>query len=178
MISQSEKYSHIQASGEDISSVVRGISAEALCKVLLNKYELNNVQKGQYYPVNNYLSLLYDIEKRMPAVLKNIGKSIISEALFPPDVTIFEEALVAADTGYYMNHLGAEKDEIGHYLFEKKSEKHFHMIVDSPYPCIFDEGVILGIAEKFNEEISLKHDGDACRSKGDQQCNYHIEIKG
>lgn len=178
MVSQSEKYRHIQVSGDDISSVVRGISADALCKVLLNRYDLNNAQKGQYYPMNNYLSLLYDIEEKMPAVLKNIGKSIISEALFPPDVTNFEEALMVADTGYNMNHLGSEEDEIGHYLFEKKSEKRFHMIVDSPYPRIFDEGVILGIAEKFNSVISLKHDDDACRSKGDQRCNYHIEIKG
>ena len=124
MVSQkSETYRHILVSGEDISSVVRGISANALCKVLLNKYDLINVQKGQYYPMNNYLSLLYGVEERMSAVLKNIGKSIISEALFPPDVTNFEEALMAADTGYNMNHQGAEKDEIGHYLFEKKSEK-------------------------------------------------------
>ncbi len=176
MVWQTENYSHIQVSGEDISTVIKGISARGLSATLLEKYGLNNVQKGQYYPLNKYLLLLFDIEERMPTVLKNIGKHIISEALFPPDVTNFEQALRTSDAGYYMNHKGAENDEIGHYLFKKQSEKCFHLIVDCPYPCIFDEGVILGIAQKFNTNISIKHLNKSCRRNSDPECTYLIEI--
>ena len=173
-----EKYCHIQVSGEDISSVISGISASSLSRVLLAKYGLTDVQRGGLYPMASYLRLLHDLEVKMPTVLKNIGKSIIDEALFPPDVKSFEQAMVVADQGYYMNHQGAKPDEIGHYAFEKKTSRHFVMTVDSPYPCLFDEGVILGIARRFQAVISLRHGDDQCRRKGSVRCLYDIDVKG
>ncbi len=176
MVQQTDVYGHIQVSGEDITAVIKGITATTLCNVLLAKYDLHNVQKGQFYPLGDYLSLLSELEERMPTVLRSIGKHIISEALFPPAVEDFEQALEVADTGYYMNHPGAEQDEIGHYLFKRQSDPDLHMIVDAPYPCAFDEGVILGMAARFNVVISLKHYDGRCRSKSDSRCHYRIEI--
>jgi hypothetical protein len=172
-----KNYSHIEVAGEAILPVINAITAKTLCRLLLRKYSLNDVQKGFFYPLDKYLSLLHDIEKRMPATLKKIGMFIMSEAIFPPDITSFEQGLMLSDQAYYMNHKGVRKDEIGHYHFKKISDKTFSMSASSLYPCIFDQGVFIGIAQKFNTVISVKHNSDNCRSKGDPQCDYHISIR-
>ena len=177
MSSSEGQYSHLQVAGEGILPVVKAISAEALAKVLLGKYGLKNVQAGQLYPMESYLALLNEMERRMPTVLKSIGTFIMTEALWPPDITSLEAALSATDVAYYMNHPGAKEGEIGHYLSEKISDKVILMPVSCPYPCVFDQGIILGMAQKFQVLVSVEHADDACRSKGDPQCNYRIEIK-
>ncbi len=171
-----DKYSHIQVSGDGIMPVIRAITAEALCNVLLSKYELENVQKGQFYPMYNYLKLLHDINKRMPNVLKAIGEFICQETILPPKITSFEQILMTLDKVYYMNHLGNNEDEIGHWQYEKQSDTDYFMHDSKPYPCIFSEGILTGFANKFNVKITLTHVDEKCRNKGDQQCIYHIHI--
>ncbi len=173
---QTEAYSHIEVSGDDISAVVRGISSDPLRKIILGKYDLENVEKGEYYPMDRYLSLLYEIEEKMPSVLRNIGRHVIQEAILPDGITAFDQALEVADTAYHLNHRGAGKDEIGHYRFERQPDRSLHMIVDSPYPCLFDEGVILGIADKFGAKINITHHDGTCRKTSDPHCHYSIEI--
>ena len=177
MSPHSNQYSHIEVLAEGILPVIKGMRAKALAKVLLAKHDLEDVREGQLYPQKNYLSLLDDIEIKMPGVLRNIGKAMMSQAIFPPNIKSFEEVLMVTDQAYYMNHRGAKKGEIGHYNCEKISEKVFLMSVSCPYPCIFDQGIILGMAEKFQVRVSIEHEDETCRSKGDPQCNYRIEIK-
>jgi len=178
MILDKDKYGQIEVAGEAIMSVISGISGEALSKVLLAKYRLDDVQPGQFYPMKSYLALLHDVENRMPLVLKRIGEFISREAILPPDITSLDQFLSIMDQAYYMNHRGYKGEEIGHYRYEKQSDEAFLMTVSIPYPCVFDQGIFHGFAKKFGATISLEHADDACRSKGDPQCNYRIRLKG
>jgi predicted hydrocarbon binding protein len=178
MILNKDQYGQIEVAGEAILPVIRGISGEALSKALLAKYSLNDVQPGQFYPITSYLGLLYDIEKKMPLVLKRIGEFMSREAILPPNLTSFDQFLSMMDQAYYMNHRGYQEEEIGHYRFEKQSDEVFQMTVSIPYPCVFDQGIFHGFAKKFGMTISLDHADDACRSKGDPQCTYRIHLKG
>ena len=101
----------------------------------------------------------------------------MQEAIFPPGIDTFEKAMMLTDQAYYMNHSENKGDEIGHYQFQKNSNTSFNMIVSCPYPCIFDQGIILGMADKFNTTIVLNHANQSCRAKGDSLCNYQIEVK-
>ncbi|MCP4599388.1 MAG: hypothetical protein GY847_02440 [Proteobacteria bacterium] len=176
MIFQGDQYSHIEVAGEGIIPVLRAISAEALCKILLVNYGLEAVQPGQYCSLRNYLALLHEIEKRMPTVLNNIAELISEEALFPPTISTFEKALLAAEQFYYMNHRGFKEGEIGFIHCEKKKDQEFLITFATPYPCIFDRGVIIGLSKKFGVKIFMDHTDEKCRSKGDPQCNFQIQV--
>lgn len=178
MVLDKDKYGQIEVSGEIIMSVIRGISGKALSKILLAKHGLNDVQPGQFYPVVSYLGLLHDIEKKMPLVLKRIGEFISREGIHPPHLTSLEQFLSVMDQGYYMNLRGYQGDEMGHYRYEKQSNEVFLMTVSTPHPCVYNIGVFHGFAKKFGVTISLDHANDACRSKGDPQCTYRIQING
>jgi hypothetical protein len=166
--------SNIEISGTGIWPVVRAIRAEALCKVLLEKHGLTDVQRGVFYPLNNYLSLLDDMAKRMPKMLRKVGTFIMSEVTFPPSMTCFEDALRSTDEAYLGNHRGFEPDELGHYHFRKISEKAYLMSVACPFPCMFDQGVFLGMAQSFDTKIHIEHDATTCRRNGGTQCDYYI----
>ena len=177
MISPDNSYSCIEVTGDAIYPVIQAIPADALSKSLLIKHGLDNTQKGKYYPLNKYLSLLHDIEIRIPSLLREIGAFIIQEAIFPPGIDSFERALASTDQAYHINHIGFKKDEIGHYNFKKISEVLYLMSVSCPYPCEFDQGIILGMAQKFNVSVTVGHSSDICRINGAPQCDYQISIK-
>jgi len=172
-----ERFSHIEVAGNAILPLVRAITVDALTKALLNKVGLSDIQPSQFYPLSSHLTLLADVDRRMPTVLKRAGEFIASEALFPPEIQTFEHFLAAINTVYLLQHRGYEEGEIGQYKFSKESDTVFIMVDDIPYPCRFDEGMYLGFAKRFGVGISLEHQGDSCRRKGDKQCSFRIELK-
>ncbi len=97
MISGQKNYRHIKISGDAIYPVIRAISSDELCKSFFDKHGLTGIQKGIFYPIENYLSLLNEIERRMPILLKRIGMFIMSEAIFPPGINSFKDALMQTD---------------------------------------------------------------------------------
>ncbi len=176
MISKNLDYSHVEVAGDAIFPVIKAITAEALCKTLLEKNSLVNIQKGSYYPLDKYIFLLRDIEKRMPTVLKKIGEHIMNEAIFPSDISSFEQALMSADQAYLMNHKNVINDEIGHYYYKKLPDGKYLFSVSTLYPCVFTEGIIIGMAKKFETNITIIHTSEQCKSKGDFQCDYEISV--
>jgi len=167
---------HVEVTGEVVATFRRAVSGEGLINVLLKKYKLTDVEKGQFCPLEDYLSLLNDLEKRMPTVLRSAGKFISFEALLPPDFQSLEVGLMFLNVAYNMNHRGAQPGEIGQYACEKKSDSLFEMYSSIPYPCTFDEGIFSGFAQKFDETISIEHMDESCRAKGDEYCKYKIEL--
>ncbi len=166
------QFSHLEITSEAVNPVLRTISLEYFQKKLLHKFGMDEeIKDGGFHNMTNYLGLLHEVAKK-PNVLKQIGTHIFTEAKFPPQISNFEQALTSVDTAYYMNHRNLKGEEIGHYKFEKKSEKEFFMICDNPYPCDFDMGIILGIAAKFEVKIGLEHADKECRKDGAGQCKY------
>jgi hypothetical protein len=176
MLYTTKGLNHVKISGDAILPVVRAFSLQFLSRKLLSKYQLEDVDKGNFYNMQNYLELLHEVEENMPRMLFKIGKHIFTEAVFPPQVTTFEQGLSVVDQAYYMNHMYNEGEEIGHYHYEKLAENKYKMTVTCPYPCDFDQGIIEGIATKFNRRVSIKHDNYNCRQKEDHQCDYIVEV--
>ena len=177
MSADDDRYTHIEVAGEAILPFVRAISAEALTKTLLQKAGLSDVQPGVFYPLSAHLTLLSDVDRRMPTVLKNAGTFIASEAIFPPEIQTFQDFLAAINTVYLMQHRGYAEGEIGHYEYIKESDTVFRMVDDIPYPCRYNEGMYLGFAKRFGVDITLEHIGTSCRRKGDETCSIRIELK-
>jgi hypothetical protein len=176
MTSKESRYSHIEVSGEGICPVLRAIRAEALCKVLLAKHGLKDVRKGDWYPVTSYLGLLYDMAERMPRMLRKVGTFIMTEIILPPGLDSFEIALREMHATYMANHRGVQSDEFGGYDFRQESDGVYRVSCSIPYPCTFVEGIIYGMAKKFNTSIHIEHATTLCRANGDDQCDYRITV--
>ncbi len=169
-----EKYSQVEVSGDAIYPIIIGLESNALCKSLMAKFNLEGVEKGQYYPLANWLALVHDIDQRMPTVLKEMGKYIFAEAMFPETMD-FEQVLMMTHQAYYMNHRGCQEGEIGYYKCKKVSDGEYLMEVVNPYPCLFNTGLFLGYADYFKQKISIEHADNLCFRKGDEICNYSIK---
>lgn len=178
----------IEVSGDVIHSVTSALKLKFLKDKLLLKYGLSNVEKGKFYPLGDYLSLLTDVRAEMPTSLKGIGRSIFSQAIWPPHLNSLEKVLLAIDVAYHMNHkkngatmfnpaTGAMTEGIGHYRTTKVSDKVFRIEVDNPYPCDFDIGLLEGIGDSFKAAVTVEHEGTFCRNSGMAKCIYKINIR-
>jgi hypothetical protein len=177
MTSKEDSYSHITVVGEVIMTVIKSIESDALCEILLARNGLKNVRAGELYPMTKWAGLLFDLERKMPTVCKKAGELIVSTVPLPPHIAGFEQMLAMHNKAYYMNHIGAREGEIGFFKWEKKAEKEFSCVSNVPYPCSYDMGIIIGFAGRFNLTATVEHANDACRSKGDPQCNYRVRLK-
>ncbi len=51
------------------------------------------------------------------------------------------------------------------------------MECSTPYPCAFDEGIVTGLAQRFEPTATVAHDRKGCRKRGDPSCNYNVTWK-
>ena len=167
----------LHVSGDAIYLVIKTMTMEFLAKTLLSKHGLTSIKKGEFYSAENYLGLLDEIENRMPAILTKVGSLVMQEAVFAEGINSFESALENIDKSYRMNHRDFAGDEIGKYAYEEISDKKIRIVSTSLYLCIFNEGIIVGIAKNFSTYINIEHENDICRSKGDSECRYVICIQ-
>jgi hypothetical protein len=95
-------------------------------------------------------------------------------AIWPSNVQNLEAALRSIDIAYKMNH--NPNDNIGSYQFEKDSDNIFKIICDNPYPCVFDQGILMGVTKKFHPNSLITHGPESCREKNGNHCTYTIKV--
>ncbi len=141
-----------------------------------------------WYPLPEWLAAWEDIMAVGPTKLNHVGRRVVENALLPPQINDVPSALGSLDIAYHMNHrhggkvmfdpaTGQMLDGIGHYTFERdKSQKPIGTVrvVDVPYLCDFDRGIIYGFVAKFGKNASVEHAGSECRKNGNRQCAYHV----
>jgi hypothetical protein len=119
--------------------------------------------------------------------LFNIGMSIPANANFPPWATDIRSAVRSIDIAYHMNHrknkqplfnpeTGVMLEGIGHYGCQPlRGKNQILCICNNPYPCVFDQGIITAMAQKFEPEAKVVHDDSReCRKQGADSCTYHV----
>jgi hypothetical protein len=118
-------------------------------------------------------------------VLARCGKAVIGNAVFPPTITTAETCLESIQISYRMNHRSRgipymELDpqiavqEIGDYSPQMLAPRRFRMVSRSAYPCQFDQGLLLGLVQKFERQARIVHDDGPCRRRGGDTCAYLI----
>ncbi len=119
-----------------------------------------------------------------------VGQRVLDSVVLPPIKNI-EEALGLLNISYHMNHkdpngkimfnpeTNVMLGGIGNYKAEKiKGENKIRMVVDVPYPCRFDRGLINTFARRYNKTAYIKEDlNEPCRAKGADSCTYIITWK-
>ncbi len=182
---------NVEVNGQTILSIVDGMSGfESKAQKILEKNGLANITPNGWYPQQAWLNAFKEIYETVgESTVLNIGMKIPEKANFPDNIDTIESALESLEIAYHMNHrlngqllfdqnTGAIKDGIGHYYYEKIGEREVKLILDTPFPCALDKGIIKGLANKFKpigSSVKFKEKvTDGCRSKGGGTCTYYI----
>ncbi len=183
--------SDVEASGEAILSIVAGMGAfEATARRFLKDAGIDEIHPGSWYPSTAWLAAFAAIAKKVGArTLFYVGLKIPETALLPPNIVDVPTALGAIDVGYHMNHrfggrpmfdptTGEMLEGIGHYALRAVDQRSGLVVVDTPYPCDFDLGIVHGFAARFVPDpllIRVTHATEACRKEGGAACAYRVE---
>lgn len=149
---------------------------------------LAKFQPDEWYPLKGNLKALFRIgDEYGDYVLRQAGSAVLKNATFPPNVTDLQSGLASLDIAYHMNHahgrkpmfsaaLGKIEEGIGNYGCKPiAGKKEVHMVCSNPYPCAFDQSLILALAKRFQPTASLVHQEPAkCRSKSGTSCTYVV----
>ncbi len=183
----------VEVNGQTVMSVVSGMSTistfkEMALKILASK-GIADPKPDAWYPQQAWLDAFKEIAAKIGSqTLLSIGKKIPENADWPPFVNSIETALSSIDIAYHMNHringkvmfdpgTGKLLEGIGHYTFEKVSDKKVKVVCQNPYPCDFDRGIVEAAATKFKPagalvRVTTTDDG---RKRGGESSTYTVE---
>lgn len=121
--------------------------------------------------------------------MRQVGLAVPKNSPFPPSITDIHSAIQSLDIAYHMNHGRKGKalfspesgmqEGIGHYYYDPvPGKREIICRCDNPYPCVFDEGLINAVAQRFEPTATVKHDtSKGCRAHGGETCSYVITWK-
>lgn len=141
----------IEVSGRVVLALVHVMGAfRSLSLDILKEHEIENPEDGQWYPLQNFLDSFGTMMRRIgPNTLSAVGRQIVAQAPFPPQIVSPAAALLSLDSAYQGEHRGGE---VGRYHFVPKSERSGVMISTTPYPENFDRGLIRALVERFEPD--------------------------
>jgi hypothetical protein len=163
--------------GTSILSMVDGMGAfRSNALKILEENGIKDIKPNNLYSQQKFLNSLKIIYERLGDVtIKVIGMKIPDKVQLPSNIESIDQILHSIDRIYNMNHQGGD---CGHYKFEKTGKSEGIIVVDTPYPCSFDIGLIEAFMNKFREDgsiPSLKHHSEECRMKGAPACEYRVK---
>jgi hypothetical protein len=188
-----------QVLGANLKSIMEGFGSFTLIasKFLLNEgigtpdeTMLAQFEPNQWYPLDGFMRVFDRIHGEFGNyTLRQVGIHVPKNAPLPPHVTDIHSCFASMDAGYHINHgfkgqpmfnpaTGEMTDGIGHYKYVPvPGANHIKIEVDVPYPCPFDEGLVIALAQRFKPAATVTHDKAGCRSRGSSSCTYHVTWK-
>jgi hypothetical protein len=143
------------------------------------------IDPGRWYPMRSWIETLCAIEREVgPNIMFNVGKNVPKYARFPPTITDITSLLTSTDVAYHMNHrkdgklmfdsaTGSMIEGIGHYRSRRIIDKNeIVTVINSPYPCEFDRGLLTALANRFEPQAKTVHIEGSCRKIGRNLCRY------
>lgn len=127
------------------------------------------------FPLVEFLSAMAELQTQFGApFMRKIGSYIFDKAAFPPGIDTLVKGMELVNTAYYMNHSAEAVGLIGGYHWKGEEGRRGTMMLDNPYPCAFDLGIIETIARRFEPTAQVEHLPGACRHAGDAECRVTV----
>jgi hypothetical protein len=187
----------IEVQGQAVVSVVDGLSTfAALASTYLldegigrvDRNGLAQVELQGWYPQRAWLRAFQRIGEQLGGgVLQQIGRALPRNAAFPLEVRDIHGAIRSIDVAYHMNHrkqgrlmydaeTGRMEEGIGHYGYEPVAgQRRIISVCHNPYPCDFDQGILLAMAQRFEPGARVVHDESRpCRKRRGDSCTYLV----
>jgi hypothetical protein len=144
-----------------------------------------------WYPLESWLQAFGRIGQEVgPAVLAQIGASVMQNIDWPPGMSSVEGLIQFIDVGYHMHHrkdgrvmfdqtTGAVMPGIGNFSYKGEDKNRYLIECANPYPCSFDKGILGGALRRLGTGNLAVHDGTAdCRTRGGKACTYVVYKRG
>jgi hypothetical protein len=166
----------VEVNGQAVMAVVDGVPAafEGRAREMLAEEGIEDLDSETWYPQDAYLDAYRRIADRVgDQTLRQIGRSIPTNAEWPPGVDGPLAGLESLDEAYQLNHRGGE---IGSYDVRETGDDAATVRCRTPYPCVYDQGILTATAERFADGYAeLTEVGDDCREHGAEACTYRVE---
>jgi hypothetical protein len=195
-----DTYENIQCLGQNLRIVSSGLgSFWRLASRFMLEENMGTVgpdglvefEPDAWYPLTGHLRVLDRIRKDFGEVaVRQMGASLPRFARAMPTGLDIRSAFQRLDVMYHLNHAvngqpllsaqtGQFQDGIGNYLARPlPRQKHIVSECSGPYPCAFDEGLLLAFAQHHEPSASLTHlDAVTCRTRGSAHCTYSVVWK-
>ncbi|HEX8538430.1 MAG TPA: hypothetical protein VF664_13260 [Cystobacter sp.] len=194
-------YESIQCLGQNLRTVSSGLGSfwRLASRFMLEESMgttgpdgLVHFEPDAWYPLAGYLRVLERIRKDFGEVaLRQVGAAIPRLARAMPNGIDVRAAFEQLDVTYHMNHAvngqpmfsestGQLLDGIGHYQAHPiPRHKQIFCECTGPYPCAFDEGLLLAFARFHEPSATLTHlePATTCRNQGAARCTYSVTWK-
>lgn len=123
---------------------------------LVEKHDLQiaNLTPDRMILVQNWLNALKEIQETVGGmVVRKVGLSIVENADIPPTFKNAEDMLMVANDLYLMNHKG----NVGKYLITRQQDGSIEVRCETPYPRMFEWGVIEGFTRNKRFGFTQKY---------------------
>lgn len=188
--------SDVEVHGQDILSFMDALStASHLGEVILNDEKIGTLVDGKYviipdswYLLNDKIKILKKVLSFVgPTTLKNVGKKIPENAIFPPDIDNIHKAISSINIAYHMNHrkagqimfdevTGKITEGIGYYGYQAvDGENKIISVCENPNVSEYDEGILTAMARRFETSAKVELDeSKPTRRNGGDSCTFII----
>lgn len=141
----------IEVAAQNVRTYKELICFGSLINEIFSKHGIDLDSQQDWYPLQNFLNIAHEISDTFGnATMFYIGRNVIEEALWPPNIKTLEQGLFSINEAYHMNHRGDA--DIGSYQAKKINNSHYAVTCCSPYPFYEDMGIIRGVCNKFIKE--------------------------
>ena len=161
-----------QVSGASIQAYVHalGLSRRRGLQVLAEE-GITEVDPDAWYSWQAYLNAQRAIYEGVgPHTVGRIGRTLVEEATFGPEVRTIHDALSTLDRDYRLRHRGRD---VGGFTWEPAGERSGRITIRNPYPCELDRQVVEALCRRFRPADALtvyvRHEGP-CRNQGAERC--------
>lgn len=167
----------VEISGDAVIALLDTMGGVEMGRKFLAAVGIKDAMPGSWHSQQAFLDALRLLEETHGSDhLRKVGLRIYGSAKFPPRIRDIHQALTSIDIAYHMNH---RKGPIGHYTYTQVDEHSGYVECNNPFPCEFDQGVIMGVAERFCPSGCRLHlqphiPKSYCRKQGDPSCFYLV----
>lgn len=130
--------------GQAVEAFASNLNADTI-RALLPKYGFSNIDPNKWYPHQDWLDLLKEIDDSSTYVA--FGKKVVETVAMPPELETIPDVLNALHDIHHLNLRNIPEDE--GYVIEKVSDNHYHVFANTPNPDHAIYGFIWGICHRY-----------------------------
>ena len=142
---------------------------------IIKKHNLNlvDLRPEKFVLVQSWLNALQEIQNEVGQdKLRAVGRAIVENADFPPHFVDAETMLMASNEIYQLNHRG----DVGRYVVTRMVDNRIRVRCETPYPRMFEWGVIEGMTKnsKYKHPGKFDVEYEAGPKTGSLTCTVYV----
>jgi hypothetical protein len=146
---------------------------------LVERHQLNisDLRPENFILVQRWLDALKEIQDEVGGnKLRDVGRGIVENADFPPHFVDAETMLMESNEIFKLNHRG----NVGQYVVTRQPDKSIIVRCETPYPRMFEWGVIEGMTKNTRYKHPGKFTVDYTEGPltGNLTCTLHVRRIG